>query len=105
MSTAAAISSASGEVVVSAKNGCCGTAAPEEWQRTQFALAVFFTSVYSVELANSAAPGNLLLPPTSLMVGACSWIWVPPVAAAPAQLRIQTVSRSAQAEGACNQQL
>ncbi len=52
-----------------------------------------------------AVGGKPLLPPTSLMVGATSWICVPPVAVAPAQLRIHTVSVSAQAAGDCNQQL
>jgi hypothetical protein len=39
------------------------------------------------------------------MTGATSWICVPAVALAPAQLRIHTVSRSAHAEGAASQQL
>jgi hypothetical protein len=52
-----------------------------------------------------AVAGKPLLPPTSLMGGATSWICVPPVAVAPAQLRIQTVSVSPQAAGDCNQQL
>ena len=39
------------------------------------------------------------------MAGACSWICVPPVALAPAQLRIHTVSVSPQAAGDCSQQL
>ena len=57
-------------------------------------------------LAKSAElTGNVLLAPTSRIGGACSWIVRPPVAVAPAQLRIQTVSVSAQAEGACSQQL
>src|SRR6185295_9743351 len=74
----------------SAKNGCCCTAELDEWQRTQFALAGLRTSAYSADPANDEeSAGKLLLPPTSLMVGGWSWIVVPPVAEAPAQLRIQ----------------
>ena len=49
--------------------------------------------------------GKDLLPPTSLMGGATSWMVVPPVAVEPAQLRIHTVSVSPQAAGDCSQQL
>ena len=78
----------------------------DEWQRTQFAVPALRTSAYREEEPKAAdEAGKFLLPPTSLMVGAWSWICVPPVALAPAQLRIQTVSVSPQAEGDCSQQL
>src|SRR6478735_5876132 len=99
----------------SAKNGCCIVAELDEWQRTQFAVAVLRTSAYSCEFANVielpgaigdvAVGGKDLPPPTSLTTGGTSWICVPPVALAPAQLRIHTVSVSPQAAGDCNQQL
>src|SRR4051812_18494074 len=99
----------------SAKNGCCCVAEFDEWQRTQFALPALRTSAYSCEVAKVrllvedtavvAVAGKPLLPPTSLMSGAISWIWVPAVAVAPAQFLIHTVSVSAQAAGDCSQQL
>ena len=44
--------------------------------------------------------GNDLLEPTSLMGGGCNWMLRVPPSVASAQLRIQTVSWSAQAESA-----
>jgi len=58
-----------------------------------------------VDTGEVAVAGHCLLPPTSLIEGACNWICVPPVALAPAQFLIQTVSVSPQAAGDCNQQL
>src|SRR4051812_48781689 len=118
-SAAASMSAGNAELVVSAKNGCCGVAAPELWHRTQFAVAALRTSAYSCEFlkvtplgglpgpaaSSIAVAGKPLEPPTSLIVGACSWMVVPPAAFAPAQFLIQTVSVSAQAEGEASQQL
>ncbi len=57
-------------------------------------------------LANSAeSAGNDLLAPTSRSGGGCSTIWRVPPTVAPAQLRIHTVSWSAQAESLASQQL
>src|SRR5690242_10842157 len=57
-------------------------------------------------LAKSAeSVGKDLLLPTSWSGGGSNWISLPPVAAAPAQLRIHTVSVSPQALFDCNQQL
>ena len=57
----------------------------EEWQRTQFAVRgiahqrVQLRSWRSSESRTGGrVAGKLLLPPTSLMAGACSWICVPP---------------------------
>src|SRR6187551_1508531 len=95
-----------GAAAPSAKNGCCCAAEFDEWQRVQFAVAAVRTSAYREELAKSAGlSGKLLLPPTSRMAGACNWIVVPPVALAPAQLRIHTVMVSPQAAADCSQQL
>ena len=99
----------------SAKNGCCIVAELDEWQRTQFAVAASRTSAYSCELANVtelpgatgevAVGGKPLPPPTSLISGGSSWIWVPPVALAPAQSRMYLVSRSAHCAVDASQQL
>src|SRR3954468_10173537 len=85
-----------------AKNGCTGTAAVDEWQREQYLRSRpgGFDGSFPSRLAWNCAEvdGNVLLEPTSLIAGSWSWICLPPEAEAPAQLRIQTVSVSPQAE-------
>src|SRR3954468_7292851 len=92
-----------------AKNGCTGTAAVDAWQRAQYLRSMpgGFAGSFHRRLAWNFAEstGKLLLAPTSLMVGSLSSICLPPVADAPAQLRIETVIGSAQAEAAASQQL
>ncbi len=66
----------------------------------QYALAVELAGSFHSRLVglarsrSSSRLGNVLLAPTSLIVGSWSSICWPPVAAEPAQLRIQTVSVS-----------
>ena len=70
---------------------------PHAWQ--------VVASMWADEPKAPESAGKLRLPPTSRMTGGTSSISVPPFAVAPAQLRIHTVMRSAQAEAEASQQL